>query len=232
MPVDVGGDRVYDFIDEGLVLGVFPEFLLSLLIHLPVGVLILDPLDVVGLDDGREDGQPMADVEPHGVLIHVDANQVDLVPRPGHIDVIAQQHHLLLPGNTPGRHLVRRLLYGHHLVVPVHRAGLVDQEGPIGLAARALAQSDVLDVVEVVHVEVLLELAAPVAPERDLFQLAVDYGAFGDHAGDVDQLVQVDVTQVAQLVLDRHRLDLDEDLGVHFLEGRVDAAGDVVRYCV
>jgi hypothetical protein len=86
-------------------------------------------------------------VERVVVAVDVDAGDLDLVAGPGDVDVVAQQHHVLLPGHSPGRHAARALLDRDLLVVPVERALLVQHERALRLAARAHAQLHLLVVV-------------------------------------------------------------------------------------
>lgn len=74
----------------------------------------------------------------------------------------------------------------------------------------------------------MFELAAAVAAEDYLFELAIDDRAFCDDAGYVDEFVEMGVAEVAELVLDGQVFDLYEDLRVDFLEAGVAPAGDMV----
>lgn len=96
------------------------------------------------------------------------------------------------------------------------------------MAACALTQLQILNVVEVVQIEVVFELSTLVALEGHLLQLAIHLTSLGNDTSHVHQLVHVNKSQGSNVVVDGDILDLDEDLGVDLLEGWVVSACHLV----
>ena len=73
--------------------------------------------DVVGQQDGGEDGESLRRVERSVVVVGVDAGQFDFVAGFAQIAQVAQEDGVLGARQAPSHHLTRRLLNGNSLVV-------------------------------------------------------------------------------------------------------------------
>ncbi|KAJ6443533.1 hypothetical protein O9K51_04712 [Purpureocillium lavendulum] len=212
--IDAGGDGVDELVDDVGVPRQLADLVLVLLGHAEAGELVVGLDDVVGLEDGGEDGEAVAVVELRVVVVAVDARHLDLLAGLGAVDEVPQEDDLALPGQAAGGDGAGRLLQGELLVVAVDRLLRVEGEGAARLAALAKGDFDL-------DVGLLLEGAerdaALGAVELDVLELREDAGAAGDDAADAYEAVEVRLAQLAEGVVDGEVEDADVDLGVDAL---------------
>ena len=139
MTVDRGSNRVDDLLANVGLSRQIPNLLLVLLGQLD-DILVSETADVVCLNDGRENREAMLYVSEIVEPIDVDTCDLDLITRSRTVDLIVQDVHLLLSGNSPRWYSTRSLLNRHLLVVAIHSVNFVHCERPVTLAYDTLTQ--------------------------------------------------------------------------------------------
>jgi len=215
--VDRGRDAVHDDLADVGPLRELADVVDVLLRELEV-LDLGQPAYVVGFDHRREDREAVFHVQLVVVVVGEDACDFDLVARPGNVDAVPQQDHILLARHAPCWHFPGRLLHRYLLVVPVDGLGLVQLKRAVLLAMRAGPELGLLVVVEE---DRALAVAAPHAQVVSLLQLGKYGRALRDYALNLYQVADVLLPKVSQLVHDFEPDDLHVDLGVDVLVAAV-----------
>mmetsp|Transcript_32674 Transcript_32674/g.79109 ORF Transcript_32674/g.79109 Transcript_32674/m.79109 type:complete len:277 (-) Transcript_32674:1296-2126(-) len=156
--------------------------------------------------------------EPIIVRRAKDSCDVHLLPWPGAVHEIVQEEHLLRTGDAARGHGSGTLLQIHALEITVARTRRVELEGTLGVARRAAGGGVRIDVslVAVRTGRVRRRILDAERPGRVFasnaivighFQLRSDSGSARDHAGHLDQAVEMTAPQIPERVHYRHVTD-------------------------
>lgn len=112
---------------------------------------------------------------------------------------------------STSRYGSRRLLQSHFLVIPVHCLLRVDREWSSTLTVRTEANLELFGCVLEERTE---RRATFSAIKLDVFELREDTRSASDHSGDLDETVEVALSQVSQRERRREFGDSDVDFRV------------------
>lgn len=196
-----------------------PNLLLVLISQFDDG-FITESLKVVYLDQSLEHGEAVLSVSNLVIAVHVDTSNFDLITRPCSINQIVQNNALLLSRHSARGDRARGFLDRQLLVVPVHGLKLIKLVGTGPLASDASA-GVLLCLLEGGVVSWAFQVTTH-APEEHFVELGEHTGSFGHDTTELDESVQVELSQVTKFVFDGQVTDSNEDFRVDFAVVRVD----------
>lgn len=194
-------------------------------------ILITLALKVVNLNDGLENGEAVLDVCE--VIVSVDVNTVnlDLITWAGDINKIMEDEDFLLSWDTAGWDCAWGLLNGQLLVVAVDCLDLIDSEGAISLAHNTATKS-LSCFIWITLIYGSLSVTAH-ALEEHFGVLGEDCSALRDYTLKLDKSVQMNLSQLSELVFNGQFVDAHINLLVELLcVIWVDFLHDLVRHLV
>ena len=184
MTVNRRSNRIDDLLANVGLPRQIPYLLLVLLGQLD-DIFVSETADIVCLNDCREHREAMLHVSEIVESIDVDTGDLDLITRSSTIDLIVQDIHFLLSGNSSWWYSARGLLNRHLLVVAIHSVNFIHGERPVTLANDALTQER-FALMSVRVVDRSLDVSTATSVE-DLRVLGEDTCAFCHNTPDLDE---------------------------------------------
>ena len=215
MSVNAGSHGLENLQGDAWFLGEFIDLLLVFVGELN-DLFIAESLDVVGLDDGVEDWEAVLDVGSVVEFVDEDTGDFNFVSWSCSIDEIVEDINLLLARNSTWWDSSRSLLDRPFLVVTEEASAFFEVIWASTLAKNALAEILLAFIVGVVH-EWTFDVLATIASEVQLFQLWEDSSSLGDDTSELDESVQMHLSQIPEFVFNWEVLDSDENLPVQFV---------------
>lgn len=198
--VDRGGDRHEDVVGDVRSLGVLAD-LFFVLVSQVNDIFVTETFKVVNFNVGLEDWEAMTHVREVIKSVDVDSCNFNFISRSGSVNEVVKDVDFLLAGHTTWRDTSRSLLYSNLLVVTVDSLLLVEFIRAESLADNALAQ-ELFGLISRA-VESRSFQVTTLTPEVHFLKLREDTRSLGDYTSELNQGVQMDLTQVTELVLNR-----------------------------
>ena len=194
-------------------------------------VFIAESSDVVSLNDSLENWESVFDVSSIVKFIDEDTGDLNFISRPSSVNKIVKDEDFLLSWYSTWRHGSRGLLHRPFLVVSVDGFVIFNEVWTVLLANDALTQ-ELLSVIRTVVVEWALQILACLASVVHFLKLWEDLGSFGDNTSDLDQGIQMHLSEIPQLVFNRKVFHSDEDFVVNLVVVWVHFTHNVRGYVV
>ena len=154
----------------------------------------------------------------------VDSSDEDLLTWSYLVDLIPKDHHLFGPGDPSGSDLTWTLLDQNPLELAILSVLFVDPKRSSSLTASTRSKSDVL---LIILVNRSLSVLTSDTHKVELFELLIDWVSFGDNSLNLNESVQVEASQVSDLLQERKVSDLNESLRADFVIAWTELTADV-----
>jgi hypothetical protein len=231
MSVNAWSHRLENLLGDAWFLGEFLDFLLVFVGELN-DLFIAESFDIVGLNDRVEDWEAMLDVCAVVEFVDKDTGDFNFVSWSCRIDEIVEDVNLLLARDSTWRDGSRSFLDGPFLVVTEETFTFLEVVWASTLAKDALAEILLGFIMGVVQ-EWTFDVLAAIASEVQLFQLWEYSRSLRDETSELDESVQMHLSQIPEFIFDWEVLDSHENLPVEFVVVGVkltyQGAGDVVK---
>jgi hypothetical protein len=176
-------------------------------------LLVSKSSHVVGFDDSCENWESVFHVSSIIKLIDEDSSNFDLVSWSSSIDKIIENENFLLSWHTSWRNRAWGLLNCPFLIVSIDRFVVLEEIWSLSLANDTLTKVLLL-LLNIVMEEWTLKVLAGLTSEVHFLKLWENCCSLGDDSSNLDEGVQVNLSQVSQLVLNWKILHSHEDLVV------------------
>jgi len=194
-------------------------------------ILITLTLQIVDLNDSLEDRESVLDVRKVIVSVDVDSVDFNFITGAGNVDKIMQDEDLFLTGDTAGWYCAWCFLDGQLLIVAVDSLDLINSVGATRLAHNTNSQT-FLSLIWVCVKDWSL-CVATLTLEEHFGVLWENLRSLGHHTLELDQCVEMHLTQLTKLVLNWKLVDTHEDFSMELLcVVWVDLLNDLTCYSV
>ena len=173
-------------------------------------LFVAESFDVVGLDDCVEDWEAMLDICSIVEFVDKDTGNFNFVSRSSSIDEIVEDIDFLLARNSTWWDSSRSFLDCPFLVVTEEAFTFFKVVWASALAKNAHSKVLLVFIMGVVE-EWALDVLAAIASEVQLFELWEYSGSLGDNTSELDESIQMHLSQVPEFIFDWEVLDSDEN---------------------